>query len=160
MYLVMLFVGMGFLLITVFAGELFDMEGTSFSLLRPSVIAVMLVTAGALGHFVTFPFTDLAVLPAVLLAGLGLGYLLTVFVIGPLHKLQNTSTVNQQDLIGLEATVDSQIAQGGYGRIIYTVNGSRVQSPAKTTDGSGLGTGTKVEIQYIEGKTFHVKQMK
>ena len=157
MYLVMLIVGGGFIIITLIIGEFFEFEGP-FGFLSPSVFALMLVTAGAIGQFSDINFA--IKLPVSLAVGLGVGLLFTKFVVQPLHRSQNTSTVDQQALIGLTATVDSRIAQGGFGRIVYTVNGSRVQSPAKTINGAGVDLGAAVKIMYIENKTFFVEEEK
>ena len=159
MYVVMLVVGLGFLVITIATGELFELEGTQFSFLRPSIIAAMLATAGAIGTFMADDIPSFLLLPVSIAVGFVIGLLLNKFVIDPLHRAQNTSTVDQQALIGLRAKVDSQIAQGGFGRIVYTVNGSRVTSPAKTDDGSGLSAGVSVEIMYIENQTFFVREV-
>ena len=160
MYLVLLIVGIGFIVVTLVVGELIEFEGASLSVLRPSVLAVICATVGAFGLFMGDYFSTFVVLPLSLAVGLGVGLFLAKCIIDPLHKLQNTSTVDQQSLIGYSAKVDQQIAQGGYGRIVYTVHGSRVSSPAKTVDGSGLSAGSMVEIIYIEDKTFYVSLTK
>ena len=157
MYLIMLIVGSGFIIITLIVGEFFEFEGP-FGFLSPSVFALMLVSAGAIGHFSDIEHA--LKLPVSLAIGLGVGILFTKFIVQPLHKSQNTSTVDQQALIGVTATVDSRIAQGGFGRIVYTVNGSRIQSPAKTVDGVGIDLGVAVRIMYIENKTFFVEEEK
>jgi len=159
MYIVMLVVGLGFLILTIATGELFELEGTQFSFLRPSVIAAILAIAGAIGTFMGDDIPALLLFPVSIVTGLVIGFFLNKFVIDPLHRAQNTSTVDQQALIGMHAKVDSQIAQGGFGRIVYVVNGSKVTSPAKTDDGNGLSAGTSVEIMYIENQTFFVREV-
>jgi len=159
MYIVMLVVGLGFLLITLVVGELFELEGMRFSFLSPSVIAVFLGVAGAVGTFMGGNLNAILLLTISLGAGFVASMLLSKLVIKPLHRAQNTSTVYQQDLIGMRAIVDSPIAQGDYGRIVYTVNGSRVTSPAKCRDGEKIGTGIAVEITHIENNTFFVRKV-
>ena len=158
MYLLMLIIGLGFIIITLVVGELGEFEGV-FGFISPSVIALMLVAAGAFGVFLGDK-NSIITLPLSIAVGFGLGLLFTKFVVQPLRRSQNTSTVDQQALIGLTATVDSRIVQGGFGRILYTVNGSRVQSPAKTIDGAGVDSGAAVKIMYIENKIFFVEEEK
>ena len=155
MYLLMLIVGLGFIVITLVVGEIGDIE--VFGFISPSVIALILVAAGAFGVFLGNE-NSIITLPLSIAVGLGIGVLFTKFVVKPLRRSQNTSTVDQQALIGLDATVDSRIIQGGFGRIVYTVNGSRIQSPAKAVDGSGIDLGATVKIMYIENKTFFVEK--
>ena len=157
MYLVMMLVGIGFLILTFAIGELVEFEGSTFSIFRPSIIAVILASVGSFGFFMGDHFDTFVLLPLSLTVGVGVGYLLAKFVIDPLHKLQNTSTVDQQSLIGLSAKVDQKVAQGGYGRITYTIHGSRVRAPAKSVDGKEINIGDPVEIMYIEDKTFYVR---
>ncbi|MCL2420413.1 MAG: NfeD family protein [Defluviitaleaceae bacterium] len=159
MYIVMLVVGLGFLLITLVVGELFEMEGARLSFLSPSVIAVFLGVAGAVGTFMGGNLGAMLLLAVSLGAGFVASLLVSKLIIQPLHRAQNTSTVYQQDLIGMRAVVDSPIAQGDYGRIVYTVNGSRVTSPAKCGGGEKIETGAAVEITHIENNTFFVRKI-
>jgi len=155
----MLVVGLGFLIITVAVGELLELEGTHFSFLRPSVIAAILATAGAIGTFMPDRFPALFLLPISIGAGLVIGLLLNKLVLDPLHRAQSTSTVDQEELIGTVAVVDSRIAQDSYGRIVYAVNGSRVTSTAKADDGRAIDAGVQVVIVYIEDNTYFVREL-
>jgi membrane protein implicated in regulation of membrane protease activity len=155
-YVVLLGVGLGFLIISLAVGELLELEGTNFLPVSPAVIAASLVAAGGTGLLLQNRLEGIFVLPVAIAAGLVIGYALNIFVIRPLHRAQNTSTVDQQSLIGMAARVTSLIPQGGYGQITYSVNGSRVSSPARAVDGNSLIAGTQVEISYIEERTFYV----
>ena len=157
MYIIFLIVGLGFLIISVVMGELLELEGAHLSFLRPSIIAAVLAVTGAMGTFMGDSIPRLLLLPVSVGVGLLIGFLLSAFIINPLHRAQSTSTVEQKDLIGMQATVDSKIAQGGFGRIIYTVNGSRVSSPARSITGTGFETGTAVEITDIQEGVYYVR---
>jgi membrane protein implicated in regulation of membrane protease activity len=103
--------------------------------------------------------SGLLLLPVSLGGGLVLGFLLHKLVFAPLYRAQNTSTVDQDELVGTVASVDSRIMEGGYGRIVYAVSGSRVTSTAKAHDGTSIAAGTQVAIVYIEDNTFFVREL-
>jgi membrane protein implicated in regulation of membrane protease activity len=155
----MLVVGLGFLGITALFGQLLEFEGAHFSFLRPSLVAAVLATAGAIGTFMPGAISGLLLLPVSLGGGLVLGFLLHKFIFAPLHRAQNTSAVSQEELVGTVAAVDSRILEGGYGRIVYAVAGSRVTSTAKAHDGNSIAAGTQVAIVYIEDNTFFVREL-
>lgn len=160
MYLVLLGVGAGFVLLSLIFGELVDLEGSIFSFLRPMVIAVFLTVMGGVGLILTPRIASPFVFGISVVSGLFVGCLLHRLVIVPLHKMQNTSAYNKQDLIGTTAKVALTIPQGGYGKIKYTVSGSVVTSPAKSADGGGINKDNDVTIMYIEDNTYFVKNCK
>ena len=157
MYIIMLIVGFGFLLVTAFAGELFDLDGTSFSVLRPSTLALFLAVTGALGLFLSASLWSAFVAPIAFGGGALTAFFIDKFVWQPLFKAQNTSTKSQSDLIGLQAVVDSAILENGAGRIFYLVEGSKVTSPARGMQGERIENGTTVKIERIENHVFIVR---
>jgi membrane protein implicated in regulation of membrane protease activity len=157
MYIILLGVGAGFIFLSLIFGELFEIEGTTFAFLRPTLIAVVLAVMGGTGLLLTDRLGGLFVLLTSSSIGLGVGFLMHHLVLKPLHRLQNTSTHDKHDLIGTTAKVALTIPQNGYGKIKYTVNGSVVTSPAKTEDGGGIKKDTEVSILYIKDNTYFVK---
>lgn len=159
LYIILLVVGGGFLLVTLFVGEFIEIEGTTFPLMRPSLLAAFLTIAGAVGTFMGDTISRLFLFPAAFIVALAISLLLNKLVIEPLHRAQNTSTVSREEIVGTVATVDSRIAQGGFGRIVYAVGGSRVTSTARAVDDSGFNADTAVEIVRIdEDGTCFVKK--
>jgi membrane protein implicated in regulation of membrane protease activity len=163
MYYVLLGVGAGFILISLFVGEFMEFEGASpLSILKPMLIAIFLVVTGGLGLLLTPNFEWLGggglVLFISVISGLAVAGLVNRFVIIPMHRAQNTSAFNIQDTIGTAAEVISPIPQGGYGKIKYSISGSIVTSPAKSEDGNAISTGENVEIIYIEKNTYFVRR--
>ena len=159
MYFIMFGVGIVFVLLTLVFGEL---EGVpSLSFLKPTLIAALLVVTGGLGLLLeprlSDPLGAWIVFALCFSIGLVVAATLQRFVITPLLKGQNTSTFNMQDTIGQSAEVIALIPQGGYGKIRYTISGSTVTSPAKSEDGDLLPIGTRVEIIYIQGSTYFVR---
>jgi hypothetical protein len=159
MYMILLGVGAGFIFLSLIFGELFEIEGTTFAFLRPTLVAVVLAVTGGTGLLLTDRLGGLFVFFISTSIGLSVGFLMHRFIFAPLHELQNTSTHNKQDLIGTAAIVALTIPQNGYGKIKYTVNGSVVTSPAKTADGGGIKKDTAVTILYIEDNTYFVKAL-
>ena len=157
MYVVMIVVGLGFILISLIAGEFFEFEGAHISILRPSVIALVLVVTGCVGILMTPRFPDFVALPVGLALGMAVALTVSKGILEPLQRAQNTSTVDQQDLIGKHATVISAIPQSGYGQILYEVNGSKITGPAKGENDRGIRQGESVEILSIVDNTYYVK---
>ena len=158
MYLVMLCVGAGFIVISLVAGELFEIEGTGFFFVRPILIAAFLAIFGATGLVIGQAFGPTITFAISISVAFIIAFLINRLVIVPLYKLQNTSVHDKQSLIGIGAKVSSPIPQGGYGKIRYSVNGSIVTSPAKCEDGGEIKVDESVTIRYIEKNTYFVKR--
>ena len=164
MYLVFLGVGLGFVFISLVAGSVLNVEGSSFfSVFKPVLISIFLIVMGGLGLLITpliaLPHADRFVLLISALGGFFVAALTNRFIILPLHRAQNTSAFFRQDTIGTTALVVESILQGGYGKIRYSVSGSVVTSPAKSDDGNQILQGTNVEIFSVEKNTFIVRSV-
>ena len=160
MYVVFLGVGAGFILVSLVIGEIFD--STSFSFLRPTLIAVFLAVTGGLGLLLTPRLYDTYgsgfVLTISALSGLFVAGLINHFIIRPLHRAQSTSAFYKQSAVGMTAKVISPILPGGYGKIQYSVSGSVVTGPAKSEDGGEISAGENVDIIQIEESTYFVRR--
>jgi membrane protein implicated in regulation of membrane protease activity len=124
--------------------------------LKPSVIAAFITVFGAAGLLLTGLIPLFAVLMTAAFIALTVAFVLYRFIIIPLHKAQNTSTVDMQHFVGMKARVTEKIIQGGYGQITYQVNGNTFTSPAKAEDGSVIERHSTVEIIYIQNNTYYV----
>ncbi|MCL1996748.1 MAG: hypothetical protein FWG63_11125 [Defluviitaleaceae bacterium] len=153
-------VGLGYTVISLVLGNLLDMgdfDNSAFSPLRPAPISAFLVVFGGVGmlFYESLGFTMVLIISAFL--GVVISYLVIRFVLMPLHRAQNTSTVDRQSLVGHHAVVQVKIPQNGFGKISLNVNGSNVSSPAKSEDSNEISTGTTVEIVSIERNIYFVK---
>ncbi|MCL2578329.1 MAG: hypothetical protein FWE27_09865 [Defluviitaleaceae bacterium] len=169
MYPILFGIGAGFILLSLFIGEIGDVGelelgdvdgGSVFSFLKPSIIAACMVVMGGVGMILT-PYMiggGGIVLFISALSGLAIGGLLNRFILIPLRRAFNTSAFNKQDTIGVVAEVVSPILKGGYGKIRYNISGSYVTSPAKSEDGNEIKCGENVEIIYIEQNTYFVRR--
>jgi len=157
MYVVMIVVGLGFILISLFAGEFLEFEGAHISILRPSVIALAMVVTGGIGLLMTPQYPHFVALPIGLTAGILVSLAVSKAILEPLQRSQNTSIVDRQELIGKHATVVSVIPQSGFGQIVYEVSGSKTTSPAKGENGRGVKQGETVEIISIVDNTYFVR---
>jgi len=158
LYLTLLLIGAGFVVISMFFGEVFDFATTGLFFLKPKVLALVITVMGGVGLVLTPRMGSYLAFPISLASGLFAGFLLYRLVILPLMRLQHTSTHDKQSLIGSLAKVSLTIPQGGYGKIRYTVNGSFVTSPAKTEDGSGIAKDTDVVIMSIKDNAYFVME--
>ena len=157
MYWVFLFIGAGFVIISLIFGEMFDFDGPGIIFLKPKVLALTLTVMGGVGLILSGRMNSYLVFPISLGGGMLAGFLLYRFIFVPLYRMQHTSTHDKQSLIGSFAKVVLTIPQGGYGKIKYTVSGSIVTSPAKTEDGSGIEKDTDVVIVAIKNNAYYVK---
>lgn len=154
-------VGLGYTIITTILGNFFDIGdtdvSTSFNPLRPAPISAFLIVFGGFGILLYERFGIIVVVLVSAFFGFLISYLIIRFVIMPLHRAQNTSTIERQNLIGIKAIVNEKILQDSFGKISYHVNGSSFSSPAKSENGDEIPLGTDVEIVSIESNTYFVK---
>lgn len=161
-------VGVGYTIISFIIGEIFDIGnfdghidfGSSISPLKPSVIAAFLTVCGGVGS-IMIKYDSLSGIFIIALScsiGFVVSYLLYKFIIVPLNKAQNTSAVEKQSLIGLNAKVTVKIPQNKFGKITYYVNGNTYSAPAKSEDGCEIEKYEKVEIIYIQKNIFYVRK--
>lgn len=164
LFSVCLGVGVGYTVISFLMGNLLsigdfggDTDVGTLSPLKPAPVAAFLTVFGGTGliFFHSFGIIISAVVATML--GISTSFIIHRFILIPLHKAQNTSTVEQQSLIGHVATVTEKIFEGGYGKITYYANGNTLSAPAKSEAGDEISTGTYVEILHIEENTYYVK---
>jgi len=158
LYLTLLLIGSGFVVISFIFGELFDFDGVGFFFLKPKILALIITVMGGVGLILSPRMGTYLAFPISLASGLFLGFLVYKFVFLPLLRLSHTSTHDKQSLIGSIAKVSLAIPQGGFGKIMYTVNGSIVTSPAKTEDGGGIAKDTDVVITSIKNNAYYVTE--
>ena len=159
MYMVLLIVGAGFIVLSLIFGEVFEFEGVGAAFLRPTVIALTLAVTGGMGLILVPRYGDFLAFPFAAGVGIAAGFLLYRFVILPLHRIEHTSSHDQQSVIGSTAKVALTIPQGGFGKIKYNVTGAVVTSPAKSEDGIQINKDTEVVITYIKNNAYYVREM-
>ena len=86
-------------------------------------------------------------------------FVLYKFIVVPLYKAQNTSSVYQDKLIGMKAVVISPILDNGFGVISYVVNGSKYNAPAQHINKKSVLQGEEVIIYEIKNNTFYVQPL-
>jgi len=160
-------IGVGYTIISLILGSFlsgldsFD-SGTSYSVspLRPVPIATFLTVFGAMGLILyNGIWANIVVLAIAIVVGIVSAYIIVRFVLLPIAKAQNTSSLAQKTLIGKIATVNERIFADGFGKIAYSVSGSINTAPAKTEGGEELLKGTQVEIVDIKDKVYYVKKI-
>lgn len=136
-----------------------DMPGLTVSPLKPIVIVSFITVFGGVGLM-----TEQAGLSPTLMLLVALGAAVIVawgiyrFVVVPLYRAQNTSSVSQQELIGRTATISLRIKNDGFGSIAYVVNGNSYNAPAKSVDGTDIERGAEVVIVRLERNVYYVKR--
>jgi len=154
-------VGIGFVLLSFLLGEFGgEIEADSpLSFLRPSLGAAFLVVFGGVGLLVEGRLFSSAAIGLAFLAGFFMALLMHRFVIIPLTRMEGTSAVDRQMLVGHEATVIEKIPQGRFGKISFTTEkGNKHNAPAKADDGNEIPRHAAVEIIYIEKSTYFVRK--
>ena len=144
-------------LVGEFGGEVeFD---SPLSFLRPSIAATFLVVFGGVGLLTYDRFFSTIAIGIAFMAGFFMSLLFHRFVIIPLKKMESTSAIDRQMLVGQAATVIEAIPQGGFGKISFTTEkGNKHNAPAKADDGNQIARHAKVEIIYIEKNTYFVRK--
>ena len=156
--------GVGFVVLSFLLGELGGglggVEGldAGASFLKPSVFASFLTVFGGVGLIAQSRTIAVVAIGVAALAAFAVSYLFFRFIIVPLHRAQNTSTVEKQSLIGRDAIVVEFIPQGQYGKISLSVNGNKLSGPARSEDGNEIQRNQVVEIVYIDKNTYHVRR--
>ncbi|OPJ60487.1 hypothetical protein [Clostridium oryzae] len=128
---------------------------------KPLVIVSFLTVFGGVGMIGTHAKLNpiitffLAFILAYLIAAI-----LYKFILIPLYRAQNTSSVMQKEIIGMRAVVLSPILEESFGQISYVINGSRQNAPAKSIDGKSVSQGQDVIIREIKDGIFYVEALK
>lgn len=137
----------------------FDIPTLSFLPLKPNLIILFITLLGGIG-IILHKLNLNSIM--VLLISIVVSFLITTifynFVLKPLYKAQNTSTVSQKDLIGKQVSIKIPIRENKVGQIVYTVNGVKYTAPAKSIDNQEVENGEKVIIIAIENNIFYVKK--
>jgi hypothetical protein len=129
-----------------------------FSPLSPIVVAMFLVTFGAVG-MITSSALGLAAWLSVGIsvvcgfAAAGLTFLLVYKVI---QATQASSEATVAGLVGETAEVITAIPRDGLGEIAYVARGARYTAPARSETGATIPIFTAVVIRRIAGNTFYV----
>lgn len=160
-------VGIGYMMISLLFGDLiggifegeFDFDfDASIVPIKTIVIATFITIFGLAGTISMWSaLGSLLSLSIALATALIVSYLEHKYIIVPLYKAQNTSAVEKQSLIGNKAIVAEEIPQGGFGKILYHVNGNTYNAPAKSEDGGCIERHNEVIITSIVRNTYFVK---
>jgi hypothetical protein len=180
-YIVCLFLGLGFAVLSALLAGVFSggaeahvevgggghadlghgIEGhVQFPILSPVVIAMFVTTFGGAGlllkRFLLWPLPGHLAGSAAAGAGVALA---TAYL---LYKMFQATSAGAPpggaEAVGLEAEVTVPIPHQGLGEIAFTVQGSRLTSPARTEDGKELPAQTVVKILKQVGNFYLVRK--
>ncbi|AOT71027.1 NfeD family protein [Geosporobacter ferrireducens] len=137
---------------------LFNMHVSPF---KPMIIAAFLTSFGGFGLIFQHKkdWHSMQIITAALLAALAIAAVLYYFVLVPLHRVQNTSAVEQKNLIGQRAKVTLSIKEKKFGKISYTVGGNIYSAPAKALGDKEFIAGEEVIIIDIQKNVFFVDKI-
>lgn len=93
-----------------------------------------------------------------MVSGLAIATLLYRYVVLPLQRAQNTSTVSQEDLVGRTGKVALDLSGDRFGSITYVVNGNSYTAPARSLGAVDLHQGEEVIIVRIQDNVFYVER--
>ncbi len=137
----------------------FGFEFPFASLLRPAILAAFLTVFGGMG-LLGLKNQWTYVFAIALASALIISIIISKFVFDKLKKAENTSSIRRKELIGVEAVVLETILEHGIGSITYTANGNKMNSPAKSMDGTKILRGEKVIITKVDKSIFYVIPVK
>ncbi len=124
--------------------------------LKPIVILTFITVFGGVGIMSMEKRDFISSLLIALAAAFILSYVVYRFIVVPLYRAQNTSSVSQSELIGHEASAALEMEGENFGKILYSVNGNIYTGPARSIDGVRIKRGEKVVIERIENNIFWV----
>lgn len=166
------FVGIGLIVLSVIFGSFFeaigidgldldfDVFGVDLYLPVSPVLFILFSTVfGGVGWILidsSYSLSKLLIIIIAVLSGLLISLMVSLLVIKPLKKAQNTSSPSAEELVGVRATVTETIFEKGFGEISYIINGNSYNSPAKSTNGEEIIKGKDVAICWIENYVFYV----
>lgn len=171
MFQVCFIVGVGLTILSFVFGSLFDflgvdgidIGGLDVSLPISPMVYVLGITAyggtGWILHILLPGFPGVLAVLLSLAVGIVLAGTFYRGIIVPLHKAENTSVPNQDELVGVMAQVVENIPENGFGEISYVVNGNTYIAPAKSTDHKKIEKKTEVSICWIENYVFYVSKL-
>lgn len=143
------------------AASVSDTVFSWFSIIINPIVAVSFLTVlGGLGiiGLKYLNWSELYIFIGAFLSAVLVSTLLYRFVAIPIYRSENTSDVSRKDLVGVRAEVTSDIIEGGFGTINYSVNSILHTSPSKHIDGKAVKQGTKVFICKVEDNIFFVSE--
>lgn len=133
-----------------------------FSIILNPITAVSFLTVfGGMGIMGInyFRWNDVVIFLVAIGSGIIVSTLLYNFVARPIYRSENSSNVSREELIGMAAEVTTDIINGGFGTIKYTVNSLIYTAPARHIDGKGVKQGERVFICKIEDNTFYISEL-
>jgi len=125
--------------------------------LKPIVVLTFITVFGGVGIMSMERWDSISSLLIALATAFTLSYVIYRFIVVPLYRAQNTSSVSQKELIGHEASAALDMEGESFGKIIYSLNGNIYTSPARSIDGVKIRRGEKVVIEKIENNIFWVR---
>ncbi|MCL2171125.1 MAG: hypothetical protein FWB71_03135 [Defluviitaleaceae bacterium] len=165
LFIICFVVGAGFVVLSMVFGELFSAlesgVGAGTIPFKPLLIAMFLTIFGGLGLIgrIIFPGADLFVAMGATFIGIFAALIIYRGTIAKMIRWQNTNTHDKKSLVGHAAKVVEAIAQGGYGKITYSINQKIVSGPAKSENGAAIERNAPVEIVGIEKSTYVVRKI-
>jgi membrane protein implicated in regulation of membrane protease activity len=128
--------------------------------IKPITIVSLITVFGGIGMIGTYyGINPILLFVGALILGLIVSFLLYKFVVLPLYKAQNTSSVSERSLIGMKAKVISPIIEDGFGTIAYAVNGSKYNAPAQHIAKKSVTLGEEVIIYEIKNNVFYIEPL-
>lgn len=137
-----------------------NFDGINISPLKPVVLTAFITVFGGVGIILLkrgifgFLVVTISLFTALLIA-----FMIFKFIIVPLYKAENTSTVSQESLIGHRAMVKLIIGKDSFGEITYQINGNIYAAPARAIDGIEINKGEEVTIVKIDKNIFYVAKL-
>ena len=139
----------------------YDVSPTlGISPLKPITIVAFITVFGGVGIMGTkHGLNPIITFCIALIVALFIAFLIYKFLLIPLYKAQNTSSIYQKQLIGVKGKVVTPIIKDGFGTISYIVNGSTYNAPAQHVTKEAIPQGAEILIFKIEGNVFYVEPL-
>jgi membrane protein implicated in regulation of membrane protease activity len=145
-----------------FGGDGADAGGSGHhvSPLNFGTVAAFLAWFGGTGYLVTrfYRFWFLSTLAVALAGGLVGGWIVYLFLARVLMRSRAELDPADYDMVGVFGTVCGPIHPGRIGEILFTQQGARRASPARSEDNISIPRGTEVVVTRYEGGIAYVRR--
>lgn len=134
--------------------------GHHVSPLNMGTIAAFLAWFGGTGYLITrfYSLWFVSTLGLALAAGVGGGYIVYLFLAKVLMKSREDMNPADYEMVGVLGTVAGAIRAGGTGEILFSRDGARHASPARSEDGRAISNGEEVVVTRYENGIAYVRR--
>ena len=128
--------------------------------LNMGTISAFLAWFGGTGYLITrfYGLWFVSTLGLALASGVGGGYIVYLFLAKVLMKSREDMNPADYEMVGVLGTAAGAIRAGGTGEILFSRDGARHATPARSEDGRAIANGEEVVVTRYEDGIAYVRR--